>query len=239
MKKFRSKKGLTLVELIVTVAILGIVSGFSLTIVVTAMNNYTEAAMVKKEQDEALMIEEYIVRQARVAEKVVFVENDDFKTYPDYPDSVAPDKAKSAIQGYYIAKVGTTIETFDYAKEDVSTGEYNFGAPDPKKYTTMVYNDVAELAVSFERQKTTAADTKKKCSYYMNYYIKMRSNYVIRGQVVMNNANMEYMDGLAGPTKGVTSALVDQLKEYRLIKIVDDLSGYSVEPGGNCAIMFR
>ena len=50
MKKFISKKGMTLVELVVTIAILGIVSGFSITIVVTAMNNYTEAAIVQKEQ---------------------------------------------------------------------------------------------------------------------------------------------------------------------------------------------
>ena len=77
MKKFRSKKGMTLVELVVTIAILGIVSGFSLTIVVTAMNNYSEAAIVQGDQDTALMIEEFIVRQARVASKIQFVENDD------------------------------------------------------------------------------------------------------------------------------------------------------------------
>ena len=70
MKKFRSKKGMTLVELVVTIAILGIVSGFSLTIVVTAMNNYSEAAIVQGDQDTALMIEEFIVRQARVASKI-------------------------------------------------------------------------------------------------------------------------------------------------------------------------
>ncbi len=240
MRKFRSKKGLTLVELVVTVAILGIVSGFSITIVVTAMNNYSEAAIVEKEQDTALMIEEYIVRHARVASKVVFIENDDLKTDTSYPDSVVPDKNKKELQGYIIAKVGKSVETFDYAKEDIATGEYNFGSPTPQKYTTLVYNDVSEVTVSFERQKTVATDAKKKCSYYMNYYIKMKTGYVLRGQVVMNNADMEYMDKLAGgSSNGLTDKLVDKLKEYTIIKVVDNEESYSVSPTGNCAIMFR
>ena len=240
MKKFRSRKGLTLVELVVTVAILGIVSGFSITIVVTAMNNYSEAAIVQKEQDTALMIEDYIVRHARVATKVAFVGNDDLKTDSRYPESIAPDKSKTNLQGYFIAKVGTDVETFDYAIEDAATGEYKFGTSDPQKYTTLVYKDVSEITVSFERQKTVASDSQKKCSYYMNYYIKMKTGYVIRGQVVMNNADTKEMDNLAGGTsKGLTSALVDKLNEYTIIKVVDNYTTYSVSPTGNCAIMFR
>ncbi len=235
MKKFRSKKGMTLVELVVTIAILGIVSGFSLTIVVTAMNNYSEAAIVQGDQDTALMIEEFIVRQARVASKIQFVENDDL--VDNGTGSIEPKNNK---QGYYIAKVGTNVETFVYAIEDAATGEYNFEGSDPQKYTTFSYEHVSEITISVERQKSVAADTQKKCSFYLNYYIKMISGYVLRGQVVMNNADMAAMDKLPGTAdKGVTGEFVDPLKEFTILKVIDNETTYSVSPAGNCAIMFK
>ncbi len=234
MKKFKSKKGMTLVELVVTIAILGIVSGFSLTIVVTAMNNYSQAAIVEDEQNTALMIEEFIVRQARVASKIQFVENDDLES------SAGSVKPKANKQGYYIAKVGKNVETFTYAKEDTTTGEYNFEGSSPEKYTALSYENVSEITVSVERQKSVVKDTQKKCSYYLNYYIKMISGYVLRGQVIMNNADMVAMDKLSGTAdKGLTSNFVDPLKEFTLLKVIDNESTYSVSPDGNCAIMFK
>ena len=68
------------------------------------MNNYSEAAIVQGDQDTALMIEEFIVRQARVASKIQFVENDDL--VDNGTGSIEPKNNK---QGYYIAKVGTFV----------------------------------------------------------------------------------------------------------------------------------
>ena len=235
MKKFISKKGMTLVELVVTIAILGIVSGFSITIVVTAMNNYSEAAIVQSDQDTALMIEEFLVRQARVASKIEFVENDDL-----VDDGFGSTKPKNNKQGYYIAKVGTNVETFTYAKEDTATGEYNFEGSEPDKYITFSYEHVSEITVSVERQKSVTTDAQKKCSFYLNYYIKMLSGYVLRGQVVMNNADITAMDKLpATADKGVTGDFVDPLKEFTILKVIDNETTYSVSPTGNCAIMFK
>lgn len=67
-KKLRSKKGLTLVELVVTVAILGIVSSMGVGIVANSITNYSKASVTSQEQQTALDIENFIRLSARKAD---------------------------------------------------------------------------------------------------------------------------------------------------------------------------
>ena len=64
-KKRKSKKGFTLVELVVTVAILGIVSGMGVGIVANTIRNYAVASTTAQEQETAIQIENFITRYAR------------------------------------------------------------------------------------------------------------------------------------------------------------------------------
>lgn len=229
MRKLKSKKGLTLVELLVTVAVLGIVSGFSITIVVTAMNNYTEAAIVQKEQNTALMIEDYLVRNARVARKVELIKN----------DPTAPDKAdvpSQGHQGFYIAKIGDVIETFDYAgmKDD----NFDYMNSFPEKYTRFTYENVQKITLTFSRQKRDVDDIENNCVYCLDYTIAMMSGYQLSGQVIMNNADADYLGGLAGDDEGKTTDFVDLLATYQLIEVTEGSSGYVFDPAYDVAVVF-
>ena len=64
-KKIRSKIGLTLVELIVVIAILGMVASMGVGMVGSAINNYHTAQVTSKEQDTALAIEPFILNSVR------------------------------------------------------------------------------------------------------------------------------------------------------------------------------
>lgn len=233
MRKFKSKKAMTLVELLVTVAILGIVSGFSITIVVTAMNNYTEAAIMQKEQDTALMLEDYIVRNARVSRKVQFIENN--------PASVAKVNVPSkTYKGFYMAKINNVIETFDYAEIDPATGNFNYALDNPSQYTRFTYENVRKITFAFSRQKRFTDDIESQCTYCMDYSIEMMSGYILKGQVIMNNADAEYMGKLSGDStgKGKTTGFVDPLAEYKLIEVTDGGTQYVFDPSYDVAVVF-
>ncbi len=228
MRKLRSKKGLTLVELLVTVAILGIVSGFSITIVVTAMNNYTEAAMMQKDQDTALMLEDYIVRNARVARIVNLLKKTGTVSVPsDSPD----------YQGFYIAKIDDVIETFDYAGMNAETGNYDYASTSPQKYTRFTYENVQKITFDFVRQKNSTDDTDAKSVYCLNYSIAMMSGYKLVGQVIMNNADGEYLERLSGG--GARAAgFVDPIASCKLIEVTDGTS-YVITPDYDVAVIFK
>ncbi|HCA54249.1 MAG: type II secretion system protein, partial [Clostridia bacterium] len=66
MKKLRSKRGFTLVELIVAVAILSMVAGMGAGIVGQAIRNYSTAQITSYEQETAMSVESFILGGARV-----------------------------------------------------------------------------------------------------------------------------------------------------------------------------
>ena len=59
MKKLRSKRGFTLVELIVAVAILSMVAGMGAGIVGQAIRNYSTAQITSYEQETAMSVESF------------------------------------------------------------------------------------------------------------------------------------------------------------------------------------
>ena len=69
MKKLQSKKGLTLVELIITITILSMVAGMGVGVVANAMRNYAAAQTVAQEQDIALQVEDFILTSSRISSK--------------------------------------------------------------------------------------------------------------------------------------------------------------------------
>lgn len=236
MKKYiKSRKGLTLVELVVTVAILGIVSGLSLTIVVSAMNNYTEAAMMEKDQSVALLLEENIVRNARISSIVKAVDNHT-NTSVHLPES-------STEYGFYVAKVDDSITTFEYEKNASGVGG--------TKYTTLTYEGVRRLAFSVSEQKSVESPTSNdQIAFYLNYEIEMQSGYVLKGQAVMNNASvmneaneipMESSSAGSFMVTRTSAGFVDESSEVTVIS-VEEVSGTGEEqfrPNYDMAVVFE
>jgi len=217
-KYCRSKKGLTLVELVVTIAILGIVSGFSLAIVVTAMNNYSHAAIIEREQDTALLLEEYIIRNARVAGTINYVT----------PDPAAGTGVVNK-SGSYIAKIDNVINTFEYDKDAA------------KKYTNLTYKDVKNITAYIVRQKFDKSDTDHQSSFYLDYHIEMSSGYTLDGQVVMNNAKRDEMNAIVPITAGEPTFIDKQETAWTIINVTgDDTSdSITISPSNDTAIIFQ
>lgn len=224
MKKYcRSKKGMTLVELVVTIAILGIVSGFSLTIVVTAMNNYSHAAIIESEQQTALMLEEFITRNARVAQTIDYIAHDGSASSYDIPST--------SKVGSYLAKIDDVIHTFDYEGTD-------------ERYAHITYKDVKNITFSIERQKFDKDNTETQASFYLNYHIEMSSGYTIDGQVVLNNADPTAMNAIvaSGTAPGEEPKFVDkQETPSTLINVTgdDDSAVLTIYPLYDAAIVFK
>ena len=218
-KYCRSKKGLTLVELVVTIAILGIVSGFSLAIVVTAMNNYSHAAIIEREQDTALLLEEYIIRNARVAGTIEYVT-------ADADPAAASVVSKS---GSYVAKIDNVIQTFEYDKDAA------------KKYTNLTYKDVKNISAYIVRQKFDKDDADKQSSFYLDYHIEMSSGYTLDGQVVLNNAKRDEMNAIVPITAGEPTFIDKQETAWTIINVTgDDTSdSITISPSNDTAIIFQ
>jgi len=224
-KYYKSKKGLTLVELVVTIAILGIVSGFSIAIVVTAMNNYSQAAMVAREQETALLLEDYIIRSARIAETIEYSTGDG-----------QPGEAVSITQtGSYLAKIDDVVQTFDYDKDD------------NKKYGRLTYSDVKDLTISIGRQKFDKDEADTQSSFYLDYHIEMSSGYTLDGQVVLNNAKRADMNAIVldGALPGQPAQFVDkQLNAWKIINVKgydvsDTVDSFQISPSYDTAILFQ
>ena len=74
-RKFKSKAAFTLVELVVTIAIVGITAGFGVGIFASTLRNYSSASVTATEQEKANQIESFIVRNARTATEVCYIDS--------------------------------------------------------------------------------------------------------------------------------------------------------------------
>ena len=67
----------------------------------------------------------------------------------------------------------------------------------------------------------------------------MMSGYQLSGQVVMNNADTTYLNGLAVDEGGASENFVDSLKAFNLIEVTDEgAEGYKITPENNTAVVF-
>ena len=170
MKKIRSRKGFTLVELVVTVAILSITSSLLVAIVANSINNYSKASITAGEQQIASQIESDILFFAvrsygtdgvDTSVAGVTVPSTDESAYYVYIDEEG--KVKTIFSD--IETVGSTPIVTDYS-----------------------YNGVEKITFQLKKQKTAKDDTSSKKRYvFLEYEIVMKHGYTLKGSVVMGN----------------------------------------------------
>ena len=173
-KKIRSKIGLTLVELIVVIAILGMVASMGVGMVGSAINNYHTAQVTSKEQDTALAIEHFILNSVRTSSSVKHIKTTD-ASFPAH-DATA----------YYLYFMNGTLRTM--RNEVEKAGQL-------PQVTIINYDGVEELIFRVNKAKTS----KKKSdeadgtnSIFLYYEIKMKEGYNLKGSAIINNASPAY-----------------------------------------------
>ena len=181
----KSKKGFTLVELVVTIAILGIVSGMGVGIVANTIKNYAVASTTVKEQEIAIQIEGFITRYARTATDVDVVDsstvpaNNVNAEYISTSTAASPSPSKSRI---YL----TTNKVETIGSADVSSSQS--------------YDGVSRITFRMRKQKDDPDDSFSRCQACLDYTIEMNDYYTLKGTVVMNNVREDTVIGMVGNT---------------------------------------
>ena len=182
MKKLHSKKGLTLVELVVTVAILSIVAGMGTGIVAQVIRNYATAEITSTEQSTALDVESFLLKAAHVASSAAKV------------DTIDNDKTVYCLSLYS----NGNLQTVRSEIETLGT---------PPMVTTLTYTGVNSVSVQVKKQKPEKENADPSlCFIFMEYSIEMAQGYVLQGSVVLNNADMDYPMKVASPPTYVDEA---------------------------------
>ncbi len=171
MKKLQSKRGFTLVELVVTIAILSMVAGMGVGIVGQALRNYSTAQVTSVEQETALSVETFILDAARISASV--------------QASTAGSVPNNTVTGFYIKMNSDgTLQTI--------RNELGVKPEDPPVVTYLSYKGVDSVSVQVKKQKPTELDNfSSQCFLFMEYTIKMQEGYTLKGSVVMNNADSD------------------------------------------------
>lgn len=174
MKKVKSRKGFTLIELVVTVAILSIVCCMGVGIFATVLRNYGTASSTEMEQEKATQIENYLVKSARTATKVCFIKQGDNDSTEDSYNEIKKEIPKD--QGTYIfSKVGSSdVEIYDIVPKS---------STEVDKISTIKVSGVKNLTVTIKCQNVAASGK----FMYLDYKIEMIDGYTVDGSVVMNN----------------------------------------------------
>ncbi len=173
MKKLQSKKGLTLVELIITITILSMVAGMGVGVVANAMRNYAAAQTVAQEQDIALQVEDFILTSSRISSKAQEVQA-----------STVPQKTMT---GYYLlfdndGTLKTVSHQIDPKKKD------------PAVSSTMKYDSVKQVSMSIRKQKAEKTDSYGyRVFVYLDYEIEMKEGYKLTGSTILNNADPQLL----------------------------------------------
>ncbi len=169
-KKTNSRRGFTLVELVVTIAILGMVSMMGIGIVANSIKNYSTASVTSGEQDTALAIENFIISAAK--------KSTSFK-------QVNPNNVPEGnnIKAWYIMSDEGVIKT-------VSNIVDNSG--DAPVVTTREFKGVNNIEFTLRKQKKSKTDSVNGAYVCLDYVITMIEGYVIRGSVVVNGIPSNY-----------------------------------------------
>ena len=182
MKKFRTKKAFTLVELIVTVAIMSITAGVGVGIFASAIQNYSTASVTASEQEKALEIESFILKHARLASSVYFITNDNSlnSTYVDHiVANEATAQVNDATGGILTVASGSTIVNY----YDLDMDEHD----NVTKSVTLQVQKLDNIKFKLYKKKADLADEDSRVFNYLSYTITMESGYSISGTALLYN----------------------------------------------------
>ena len=195
MRKLRSRKGVTLVELVVTVAILGITAGMGVGIFASAMKNYSTASVVAVEQGKTAQIEEFVTRFARVCTSMYYVDQDapsgvDPSTTivlnPNDIDSLIIDMDNKKEISYMTIAPGTKTLTYRDVVRDYDGNQLEL------QNTSISGVERVEFSVFKQKVEVDPGDTAiadGRAFLYMKYSISMEGGYSVGGCVLLNNCS--------------------------------------------------
>lgn len=194
--KLKSKKAFTLVELVVTIAILSITAGFGIGIFASALRQYSSASVTAKDQETALAIEDFIVKNARVASEVKFLQSnysslsssEQRNKAGDQNDNLSPFKTKN-LEGAYIthnASDGLSVKTLYTSKAEnmPSTG---LATNASHENTIITYRGVSKIVFRVVKQYLQPGNDSAGTMNVLYYSIHMDSGYILSGNVTMFN----------------------------------------------------
>lgn len=170
-KSFRTKRGFTLVELVVTVGVLSIVAGMGVGIVASAIRNYSTASTTSSAQDTSLLIERFVVEAIRGSSKF---------------DSASTDKtgkiefSKSESAKFIYFDNGDLVTATSFVEKSGAT-------PIVSK---LYYSGVKSISFTPKRILSNNQNHVDAKSFIQVYYeIEMDEGYTLSGSTVMINAD--------------------------------------------------
>ena len=196
LKKYRtpSKKGFSLVELIVVVAIVSIVSGATLTVFLMVQEVTRDASDITVDQYNVTQMERLLRNELQVASNIDIAQSTTFKKIGDiYPS------------GYEVQ------ENDEYMIYDETAGRISFMRADKDKNYKAVFSisDVNDVQISIAPLDDSGATVKGQP--YKLFYKVSTSKYDYTGGMVLANTSIDGKDdksmAMAKPVFGTTKTL--------------------------------
>ena len=183
MKKFKTKKAYTLVELVVTVAILSITAGMGVGIFASALRNYSQASVTAHEQDKATEIESFLLRYARVCKYFYYIDGMSGET------EISPDAHEVYWEELFAAEESESQYMIMYPNS--TRLEYKVNDKDEEgnaiPSSPMYVEGVENIEVKISKQKLTSEESENNIFYFMNYKISMEEGYTLKGTAILYN----------------------------------------------------
>lgn len=167
MNRRKSKKGYTLVELVVTIAILSITASMGVGILVMVMNNYGQAAKASHSQQQVVELENYI--------REYFKTGGDVETIPG--STVDP-----------LTEYGTHF----YTKGDgilYIDNHYQATATEPGGHTHFNVSGIQKLKMVYNMVENP--DIPNSGYVVLNYTIIANDDFELSGSMVLNNSKID------------------------------------------------
>ena len=194
-RKCKSKKAFTLVELVVTIAILSITATMGVGIFAATLRNYSRASVTAKEQENATEIQRFIYSYGRIGGSVFFIDPTSANDEINETDIIINNKdiltAENKSTGYIVLDPDTHKLAYKLNARDLDGNLID----SPEMYV----NGVEKVEFQIIKNKLTSedADTDQTMFFTLNYKIVMVENYSLKGSIVLLNSknlttNVEY-----------------------------------------------
>ena len=186
MKVFRSKKGFTLLELVVTITIASIVSGMGIGIFASVMRSYTTASVTASDQQAASLVEDFILTNARSANDVIMIRGNLNRA----KDGVV--KTASVIMETDKKEGAFMVSSKKHEEEEEADIKTYYGIKIdsdvvPQPHGTLHLKGLNRVEFRISRHKVSKTDPEEGSFMFLVYTIVMQSGYTIQGEVTLNN----------------------------------------------------